>query len=36
MGALRIPAGLRMLGWLTVATLACSVAAVMIAWLGRA
>jgi Mn2+/Fe2+ NRAMP family transporter len=36
MGALRIPAGLRTLGWLTVATLACSVAAVMIAWLGRA
>jgi Mn2+/Fe2+ NRAMP family transporter len=36
MGALRIPAGLRTLGWLTVATLACSVAAVMIGWLGRA
>jgi len=36
MGSLRIPAGLTVLGWLTVATLACSVAAVMIAWLGPA
>ena len=36
MGALRIPAGLTVLGWLTVAALACSVAAVMVTWLGRA
>jgi Mn2+/Fe2+ NRAMP family transporter len=35
MGALRVPAGLRVLGWLTVATLACSVAAVTIAWFAR-
>ncbi|HYX75394.1 MAG TPA: divalent metal cation transporter [Steroidobacteraceae bacterium] len=36
MGALRIPTGLRVLGWLTVATLACSVIALTIAWLGQA
>ena len=35
MGALRVPPGLRVLGWLTVATLACSVGAVTIAWLAR-
>ena len=35
MGALRIPTGLAVLGWLTLATLAGSVAAVMIAWPGR-
>jgi Mn2+/Fe2+ NRAMP family transporter len=35
MGALRVPMGLRVLGWLTVATLAFSVAAVTIAWLVR-
>jgi Mn2+/Fe2+ NRAMP family transporter len=33
MGALRVPTGLRVLGWVTVATLACSVAAVTFAWL---
>jgi Mn2+/Fe2+ NRAMP family transporter len=35
MGALSLPAGLRVLGWLTVATLACSVAGVTIGWLVR-
>ena len=35
MGALPLSAGLRVLGWLTVATLACSVAGVAIGWLVR-
>ncbi|MBV8877382.1 MAG: divalent metal cation transporter [Gammaproteobacteria bacterium] len=35
MGALRVPLALRLLGWLTVATLACSVAAAGTAWLVR-
>ena len=35
MGTLRLPAGLRVLGWLTVATLAASVASVTIAWLAH-
>jgi NRAMP (natural resistance-associated macrophage protein)-like metal ion transporter len=35
MGALRVPLAPRLLGWLAVATLACSVAAALIAWLVR-
>jgi Mn2+/Fe2+ NRAMP family transporter len=34
MGPWRLPAGLRVLGWLAVAAMACSAAGLAIAWLG--
>jgi Mn2+/Fe2+ NRAMP family transporter len=35
MGPLRLPAGLRLLGWVATATMACSVAGMAIAWLAH-